>query len=179
MGGHGVRGLASPHPFLGATWGVVRALLSLWFHDVGRDRALSPWLVLVCLLPYVTLLAHCALCVRLRLCRQGLRCLSVVLLLGCIAVRWCTDTSMWARIVLVSPMVVFSAMLGSTVALGDDFLELFEFSAMLGSTVALGDDFLELFEFSAMLGSTVALGDDFVAMVRIQRNAWFDSGSGR
>ena len=58
-------------------------------------------------------------------------------------------------------LFVFSAMLGSTVALGDDFLELFEFSAMLGSTVALGDDFLELFEFSAMLGSTVALGDDF------------------
>ena len=42
-----MRGLASPHPFLGATWGVVRALLS--------------WLVLVCVLPYVTLLAHCAL----------------------------------------------------------------------------------------------------------------------
>ena len=36
---------------------------------------------------------------------------------------------------------------------------------MLGSTVALRDDFLELLELSAMLGSTVTLGDDFVAMV--------------
>ena len=59
---------------------------------------------------------------------------------------------------------VFSAMLGSTVAPGDDFLELFEFSAMLGSTVALGDDFVAMVVFSAMLGSTVALGDDFLEL---------------
>ena len=59
-------------------------------------------------------------------------------------------------------LLVFSAMLGSTVALGDDFVELLVFSTMLGSTVALGDDFLELFVFSAMLGSTVVPGDDFV-----------------
>ena len=52
-------------------------------------------------------------------------------------------------------MVVFSAMLGSTVALGDDFLELFVLSAMLGSTVALGDDFVAMVVFSAMLGSTL------------------------
>ena len=62
-------------------------------------------------------------------------------------------------------LFVFSEMLGSTVALRDDFLELFELSALLGSTVVLGDDFLELVVLSAMLGSTVALGDDFVAMV--------------
>ena len=49
----------------------------------------------------------------------------------------------------------FSAMLGSTVALGDDFLELFVLSAMLGSTVALGDDFRIVSVFSAELGSTV------------------------
>ena len=68
-----------------------------------------------------------------------------------------------------------SAMLGSTVAPGDDFLELFEFSAMLGSTVALGDDFVAMVVFSAMLGSTVALGDGLLGAFRIQRNAWFNS----
>ena len=52
-------------------------------------------------------------------------------------------------------MVVFSAMRGSTVALGDDFLELVVLSAMLGSTVALGDDFVAMVVFSAMLGSTL------------------------
>ena len=40
-------------------------------------------------------------------------------------------------------------------------LELFELSAMLGSTVALGEDFVAMIVFSAMLGSTVALGDDW------------------
>ena len=48
-----------------------------------------------------------------------------------------------------------SALLSSTVALGDDFRIVSVFSAMLGSTVALGYDFLELFVLSAMLGSTV------------------------
>ena len=52
-------------------------------------------------------------------------------------------------------LFVFSAMLGSTVALRDDFLELFESSAMLGSTVALGDDFVAMVVFIAMLGSTL------------------------
>ena len=70
----------------------------------------------------------------------------------CFVRRWIHATS------------VYSGFCG-TVALGDDFLELFVFSAMLGATVALGDDFLELFVFSAMLGSTVAPGDDFVEMV--------------
>ena len=51
-----------------------------------------------------------------------------------------------------------SALLGSTLALGEDFVAMFVFSAMRGSTVALGDDFLVLVVFSAMLGSTVALG---------------------
>ena len=46
-------------------------------------------------------------------------------------------------------------MRGSTVALGDDFLELVVLSAMLGSTVALGDDFVAMVVFSAMLGSTL------------------------
>ena len=46
-------------------------------------------------------------------------------------------------------------MLGLTVALGDDFVELLVFSAMLGSTVALGDDFVEMVVFSALLGSTL------------------------
>ena len=50
---------------------------------------------------------------------------------------------------------VLSAMLGSTVALGDDFLELFVFIAILGSTVALGEDFVAMVVFSAMLGSTL------------------------
>ena len=50
--------MASPHPILGATWVVVRALLS--------------WLVLVCVSPYVSLLAHCAL-VCGYVCGQGLR----------------------------------------------------------------------------------------------------------
>ena len=54
-----------------------------------------------------------------------------------------------------------SAMLGSTVALGEDFVAMIVFSAMRGSTVALGDDFLVLVVLSAMLGSTVALGDDW------------------
>ena len=52
-------------------------------------------------------------------------------------------------------LLVFSTMLGSTVALGDDFLDLFVFSAMLGSTVAPGGDFVEMFVLSAMLGSTL------------------------
>ena len=52
-------------------------------------------------------------------------------------------------------LFVFSAMLGSTVALRDGFLELFELSAMLGSTVALGDDFVAMVVFCAMLGSTL------------------------
>ena len=56
-------------------------------------------------------------------------------------------------------------MLGSTLDLGDDFVELLVLSTLLGSTLALGDDFLELFVFSAMLGSTVAPGDDFVEIV--------------
>ena len=76
----------------------------------------------------------------------------------CLVRQWLREMTSWK-------CSVFSAMLGSTVALGDDFLELSVFSAMLGSTVALGDDFLELFVFSAMLGSTVAPGDDFVEMV--------------
>ena len=79
-----MRGLASPHPFLGATWGVVRARLS--------------WLVLVCVLPYVTLLAHCAL-VCGYVCGHGLR----LPLRGSGArvpcrARRCTGTSIWARI---------------------------------------------------------------------------------
>ena len=37
--------------------------------------------------------------------------------------------------------------------LGDDFVELLVFSTMLGSTVALGDYFVEMVVFSAMLGS--------------------------
>ena len=52
-------------------------------------------------------------------------------------------------------LLVFCTMLGSTVALGDDFLELFVFSAMLGLTVAPGDDFVKMFVFSALLGSTL------------------------
>ena len=59
---------------------------------------------------------------------------------------------------------VFSAMLGSTLDFGDDFVELLVFSTMLGSTVALGDDFFEFFVFSAMLGLTVTPGDNFVKM---------------
>ena len=42
-------------------------------------------------------------------------------------------------------------MLGSTVALGEDFVAMIVFSAMRGSSVALGDDFLVLVVFSAML----------------------------
>ena len=58
-------------------------------------------------------------------------------------------------------MFVFSAMLGSTLDFGDDFVELLVFSAMLCSTVALGDDFVEMVVFSALLGSTLdaILGD--------------------
>ena len=54
-----------------------------------------------------------------------------------------------------------SAMLGSTLDFGDDFVELLVFSALLGSTVALGDDFVEMVVFSALLGSTLdtVLGD--------------------
>ena len=55
----------------------------------------------------------------------------------------------------LSELLVFSALLGSTVAPGDDFFELFVFSAMLSSTVASGDDFVKCSVFSAMLGSTV------------------------
>ena len=83
IGGSGVRGLASPHPFLGATWGVVRALLSLWFHDVGRDCArLSVVLVLV----------FTALRVGDRMLLMGkvCACLLVVLVL---CAHWCTDTA--------------------------------------------------------------------------------------
>ena len=61
-------------------------------------------------------------------------------------------------------LLVFSAMLDSTVAPEDDFFELFVFSAMLGSTVAPGADFVKCSVFSAMLGSTVALGDDYSSM---------------
>ena len=60
----------------------------------------------------------------------------------------------WQRLLWVE-LFVFSVMLGSTVALGDDFVAMVVFGAMLGSTVALGYDFLELFVFSAMLGSTL------------------------
>ena len=93
------------------------------------------------------------------------------------------------RTPLVSGSHLFAVLLGSTV---DTcyvslqwllWVELFVLSAMLGSTVALGDDFVEMVVFSAMLGSTVALGDDFVAMVVFSamlgstlRNAWFNSG---
>ena len=60
-------------------------------------------------------------------------------------------------------------MLGSTVASGDDFVNLSVFSAMLGSTVALGDDFEQMFVFSAMLGSTLDLVlPVFVAISQVQ-----------
>ena len=49
---------------------------------------------------------------------------------------------------------VFSAMLGSTLDVGDVLVELSVLSTMLGSTVALGDDFVEMVVFSAELGST-------------------------
>ena len=65
-------------------------------------------------------------------------------------------------------LFVFSAMLGSTVALRDDFLELFEFSAMLGSTVTLGDYFVAMVVFSAMLGSTL----DTCSLVRCDVVWW-------
>ena len=88
IGVYEVRGLASPHPFLGATWVVVRALLS--------------WLVLVCVFPYVSLLAHCAL-VCGHVCGQGLR-----LALRCSGARvhcralLCAAMPVWARIALAS-----------------------------------------------------------------------------
>ena len=91
-------GLASPHPFLGAFWGVVRSLLSLWFSRRGQGfRSLSPWLVLVCIfLPYVTL--HCALVcgyvlwawIVLALCGSGAR-------VYCRA-RRCTNTAYGQRL---------------------------------------------------------------------------------
>ena len=55
---------------------------------------------------------------------------------------------------LVLFTLVFSAMLGSTFDLGDDFVELLVFSTLLGSTGAPRDDFVEMVVFSAMLGST-------------------------
>ena len=70
--------------------------------------------------------------------------------------QWIHDVSP-PRLLWVE-LFVFSAMLGSTVALGEDFVAMIVFSAMRGSTVALGDDFLVLVVLSAMLGSTVALG---------------------
>ena len=57
-------------------------------------------------------------------------------------------------------------MLGSTVALGDDFLELFVFSAMLGSTVAPGHDVVKMFVFSALLGFMVL--SVYVAIPQVQ-----------
>ena len=86
---------------------------------------------------------------------------------------------------LVSGSHLFAVLFGSTV---DTcyvslqrllWVELFELSAMLGSTVALGDDFVAMVVFSAMRGSTVALGDDFLELVVLSAIAWFDSGSGR
>ena len=49
----------------------------------------------------------------------------------CLLAVLCNDTCPWCFVA----MVVFSAMRGSTVALGDDFLELVVLSALLGSTL--------------------------------------------
>ena len=62
--------------------------------------------------------------------------------------RWITDLDVDSRL---SELLFFSAMLDSTVALGEDFVAMIVFSAMRGSTVALGNDFLVLVVLSAML----------------------------
>ena len=78
---------------------------------------------------------------------------------------------------LVSGSHLFAVSFGSTVDTCYVSLQrllwvvLFVFSAMLGSTVALRDDFLELFElsaFSAMLGSTL----DTCSLVRCDVVWW-------
>ena len=65
-------------------------------------------------------------------------------------------------------------MLGSTLDLGDDFVELLVFSTMLGSTVALGVDFVEMVVFSAMLGSTLdtILGDTSSLYSALEARQW-------
>ena len=61
-----------------------------------------------------------------------------------------------------------SALLGSTVALGEDFVAMFVFIAMRGSTVALGDDFMMLVVLSAVLGSTVCLHAEWLVQQQLR-----------
>ena len=104
--GFGVRGLASPHPFLGAMVGCASAL-RVSLGDVGGVAALVVvmavvWLLLLCWYD------ACAVCLQLwvgPLTRWSVFVVQVVQVFQAaptVAPR-CTDTAMWARIVLVSP----------------------------------------------------------------------------
>ena len=85
----------------------------------------------------------------------------------CLVRHWISEMTSWS-------LLVFSTMLGSTVALGNDFVELLVFSTLLGSTVALGDDFVEMVVFSALLGSTLdaILGDTSSLYSALEARQW-------